>query len=126
LVSTQKTKAKKLLFSVGMKDLEMQTFSVGGPGGGGKDTSNSGVRLVHKASGARGEGRESRSNHQNKRAAFLHLIATTAFKAWHKAEIARRLGCGYEEGPDQLLLRVDEMIATGLKNGQIIEEVYEV
>lgn len=31
-------KEKKLLFSVGMKDFEMQTFSVGGPGGGGKDT----------------------------------------------------------------------------------------
>lgn len=48
-------KEKKLLFSVGMKDLEMQTFSVGGPGGGGKDTSNSGVRLIHHSSGARGE-----------------------------------------------------------------------
>lgn len=37
---------KELLFSVTMKDLEMQTFSVGGHGGGGKDTSNSGVRLI--------------------------------------------------------------------------------
>lgn len=119
------TREKKLLFSVGMKDLEMQTFSVGGPGGGGKDTSNSGVRLIHRPSGARGEGRETRSNTQNKRAAFLHLIATEKFKTWHKAEIARRLGCGYEEGPDQLLLRVDEMISTGLKNGQIVEETYE-
>jgi protein subunit release factor A len=82
----------KLLFSVTAKDFEMQTFSVGGCGGSGKDTSNSGVRLTHRASGAVGEGRETRSNTQNRRAAFRHLIETPKFKAWHAAECARLMG----------------------------------
>ena len=118
-------KEKKLLFSVGMKDLEMQTFSVGGPGGGGKDTSNSGVRLIHRPSGARGEGRETRSSTQNKRAAFMHLIETKEFKAWHKAECARLMGWEPEVNPQQIYARVDHIIETGLKDGSIVEEVYD-
>lgn len=42
-----KNKAKHLLFSVTMKDCDLQFFTVGGPGGGGKDTSSTGVRIVH-------------------------------------------------------------------------------
>lgn len=41
-------KDKQLLFSVTMKDCDLQTFTVGGPGGGGKDTSSTGVRIVHR------------------------------------------------------------------------------
>lgn len=117
-------KEKKLLFSVGMKDFEMQTFSVGGPGGGGKDTSNSGVRLVHKASGARGEGRSARSNMLNKREAFKHLINSPEFKTWHKAEVARLRGLTPLETRGEIFARVDKMIYEGLKDGSIVEEVY--
>jgi protein subunit release factor A len=81
-------KQRRLLFSVTMKDLEMQTFSVGGHGGGGKDTSNSGVRLIHRESGAVGEGREHRSNTQNRKAAFERLANSPKFKAWHKIKCA--------------------------------------
>lgn len=84
--------AQQLLFSVTMKDFEMETFSVGGHGGSGKDTSNSGVRLRHPPSGAVGEGREARSNTLNRRAAFLKLAESPKFKAWHKIECARRMG----------------------------------
>lgn len=52
---------KTLLFSVTIKDVDMQTFTVGGHGGSGKGTSNSGCRLVHRDSGAVGEGRDHRS-----------------------------------------------------------------
>lgn len=83
---------KKLLFSVTMKDLEMQTFTVRGAGGGGKDTSNSGVRLTHRASGAVGEGRECRSNTLNRRAAFEKLVASKRFQDWLKVETARLTG----------------------------------
>lgn len=82
----------KLLFSVTMKDLEMQTFRSGGKGGQGQNKVNSGVRLIHHPSGARGEARDSRDQPQNKRAAFLRLTETSEFKAWHKMEVARRLG----------------------------------
>lgn len=114
---------KKLLFSVTMKDLEMQTFSVGGPGGGGKDTSNSAVRLIHPPSGAVGEGRESRSNTQNRRAAFKHLAESKKFKDWHRIECARRMGQRIPETKEEILARVDQMIEEGLKSGAIkVEE----
>ncbi len=117
-------KERKLLFSVTMKDLRMQTFSVGGHGGGGKDTSNSGVRLIHDASGAVGEGREHRSNTQNRRSAFEKLIETTAFKSWHKIECARRMGQLVPETPEQIMARVDTMIEDGLRSGTIVMEEY--
>lgn len=82
----------KLLFSVTKADFDTQTFTVGGHGGGGKDTSNSGVRLIHRASGAVGEGREHRSNTMNRKAAFERLLATKEWKSWHKAECDRLMG----------------------------------
>lgn len=115
---------KKLLFSVGMKDLVMQTFSVGGHGGGGKDTSNSGVRLIHTPSGAVGEGREHRSNTANRRDAFERLVVSPKFKTWHKAECARRMGQRAIETPEEILARVDRMMLTGLADGTIRVEEY--
>lgn len=79
---------KRKLFSVSIKDCEVQTFTVGGPGGGGKDTSNTGVRIVHPPSGAVGEGREERSQLANKRAAFVRLAKSPIFVAWCKRKAA--------------------------------------
>ncbi len=84
--------AKKLLFSVSIADCEIQTFTVGGPGGGGKDTSNSGVRLIHKPSGAVGTGREERSLQSNKQKAFRRMCETKEFKAWHTMMVAKLSG----------------------------------
>ena len=72
------------LFSVSIKDCTIQTFTVGGPGGGGKDTSNTGVRVTHPPSGAVGEGREERSQQQNKQKAFRRMGESKAFRAWAK------------------------------------------
>lgn len=83
---------RRLLFSVTAKDFAMQTFRSGGKGGQNQNKVNSGVRLIHEASGARGEARDSRHQYQNKRAAFLRLLETKEWKAWHKLEVARRLG----------------------------------
>lgn len=83
---------KHLLFSVTAKDFEVQTFRSGGKGGQNQNKVNSGVRLIHRESGARGEARDSRDQPQNKRAAFERLLETKEWKAWHKMEVARRLG----------------------------------
>jgi hypothetical protein len=109
----------QLLFSVTRKDFDMQTFSVGGHGGGGKDTSNSGVRLIHRASGAVGEGRDHRSNTKNREDAFRRLVNTKKFKDWHRIECARRMGQQIPETEEQIKARVDRMIDEGLKNGTI-------
>src|SRR5262245_44681533 len=47
------------------KDLEMQTFSAGGPGGQHQNKTQSGVRLIHKPTGVRAESRTERSQHKN-------------------------------------------------------------
>jgi protein subunit release factor B len=83
---------KELLFSVTIKDFEVQTFRSGGKGGQHQNKTESGVRLIHHASGARGEARDSRDQHQNKRNAFVRLTNTPEFKSWHKFESARHLG----------------------------------
>lgn len=67
----------------------MDTFTTGGPGGGGKDTSNTGVRIVHLASGAVGRAQDTRYQLENKRLAFTRMAQTAEFRAWAKAEAAR-------------------------------------
>jgi protein subunit release factor A len=73
---------KELLFSVTRKDLDIQTFTAGGPGGQHQNTSNTAVRIKHRPSGAVGEARDSRSQHQNMRAALLRMTESGLFKAW--------------------------------------------
>lgn len=115
----------QLLFSVTKKDFEMQTFTVPGPGGGGKDTSKTGVRLIHKASGAVGEGREHRSVLKNREGAFTRLVNSKKFKDWHRIECARRMGKPVPETEEQIRARVDRMIDEGLKDGTIKVKYFE-
>lgn len=77
-------KSKKLLFSITKNDFEIDTFKSGGKGGQHQNTTNSGVRIRHIDSGAVGESREHRSQHQNKEAAFNRLVKSAKFKIWIK------------------------------------------
>lgn len=83
---------KELLFSVTAKDFEFETFRAGGKGGQAQNKKNTGVRITHRASGAVGVARDSRSQPQNRKAAFMRLLETPEWKAWHRAETLRRLG----------------------------------
>ena len=83
---------RELLFSVTKEDFELQTFRAGGKGGQGQNKRSVGVRLIHHASGARGEARDERSFDQNRKNAFLRLVETKEFKTWHYIETARRMG----------------------------------
>lgn len=83
---------RRLLFSVTKDDFDIQVFRAGGKGGQNQNKVSSGVRIIHRASGARGEARDSRDQPQNKRNAFLRLLETPEWQAWHKLETARRLG----------------------------------
>ena len=82
---------KKLLFCVTKDDCDWQTFRSGGKGGQHQNKTETGVRCIHRASGAVGEARDSRSQHTNKIEAFQRMVETTTFKNWHKLETARRL-----------------------------------
>jgi RF-1 domain len=74
--------ARQLIFSVTIHDCEVQTFRCGGHGGQNVNKVSTGVRVIHHPSGARGEGRETRSQLQNKRSAFLKMAAHPKFKVW--------------------------------------------
>lgn len=74
--------SKELLFSVTKKDLTVQTFKSGGKGGQHQNKTDSGVRIIHKKSGAVGESRDQRSQYQNKKIAFKRLVESSKFKIW--------------------------------------------
>ncbi len=73
---------RELAFSVTLQDCDVQTFRSGGKGGQKQNKTDSGVRIIHRASGARGESREERSQLQNKKAAFRRMAETPTFRAW--------------------------------------------
>ena len=75
---------KKLVLSVSIHDCEVQTFRAGGPGGQNQNKRDTGVRVIHHPSNARGESREERSQMQNKRTAFIRMVDTKEFKLWIK------------------------------------------
>lgn len=80
--------SRKLLFSVTIKDCDVQTFRSGGPGGQHQNKTESGVRVIHRASGAVGESRETRSQHANKRIAFDRLAKSDRFVRWVRLRAA--------------------------------------
>jgi protein subunit release factor B len=83
---------KQKLLSVTIKDCEVQTFCSGGPGGQNQNKRKSGVRIIHRDSGARGESREHKSQDQNKRAAFRRMAETREFSVWLKLQSSRLSG----------------------------------
>lgn len=78
---------RQLLFSVTLADCEIQDFSAGGPGGQHQNHSNTGIRIIHRESGARGESREERSQLLNKRKAFLRMTEHPKFKVWVNRQV---------------------------------------
>lgn len=115
---------RRLLFSVGKKDLIRQTFRSGGKGGQNQNKVESGVRFIHEPSGARGEARDSRDQKTNERNAFIRLVSTEKFKRWWRVEAARRMGQLVPETEEEIRERVDRMIEDGFLNGDILEEVF--
>ena len=77
----------ELLFSITKKDFEIQTFRSGGKGGQHQNKTDSGVRIIHRDSGARAESREERSQARNKRIAFRRLCKTGKFLSWHRRRV---------------------------------------
>ena len=45
------------------------------------------MRIIHPASGARGESQECKSQNQNKKLAFERMTKTKEFQIWHKRKV---------------------------------------
>jgi ribosome-associated protein len=56
------------------REVDVETFRSGGPGGQHRNVTDSAVRLVHRPSGVRVTAAESRSQHRNREVAFARLI----------------------------------------------------
>jgi len=70
------------LFSLTKKDFEFQAFRAGGKGGQHQNKNDTAMRCIHHASGAVGESREFKSQHQNKQTAFKRMTQHPRFKNW--------------------------------------------
>lgn len=81
--------------TVTLKDCDVQTFCAGGNGGSNQNAKQTGVRIIHRASNAVGEARDSRYQWQNKKAAFRRMSESLKFKQW-----VRRIAGLDEELPD--------------------------
>ncbi len=112
--------AKELLFSVTAKDCKWDYFRAPGPGGQHKNKTESAVRCTHIASGAVGQATESRSQHENKRKAFVRMAESDTFKKWHRLECMRRLGqlVEIEETVDKMMKDVK---IEGVADGKWVE-----
>ena len=85
-------KKRRLLFSVTLKDCDVETYISGGHGGQHKNKTQSAVRITHRASGAVGSCTEHRSQNQNKKIAFQRMAETKKFQSWNRVEAARLMG----------------------------------
>jgi protein subunit release factor B len=79
----------ELAFSVSINDCEVQTFRAGGKGGQNQNKRDTGVRIIHHESGARGEARDERSQLQNKRLAFKRMVDSREFQLYIQKRVGR-------------------------------------
>ena len=101
-----------------IKDCRIETFRSGGKGGQNQNKRDTGVRVVHEASGAKGEAREERSQLLNKRTAFLKMADSPQFKQWHKLTVAKMMGQEtVEDRVDKAMQPTNLIIETMGKNG---------
>jgi protein subunit release factor B len=71
---------KEKVLSVTLKDCDVQTKRGHGKGGQHRNTRDTAVKIVHRASGAVGEAQDERSQLQNKRLAFRRMAESNKFK----------------------------------------------
>ena len=107
---------KELMFSVTKKDFEIQTFRCGGNGGQKVNKTSSGVRIIHRDSGAVSESRSDRSQYRNKQIAFKKLTESKVFKDWLRLECAKKVGV-YDE--------IEKSVERALRSRNVKVESYD-
>lgn len=112
-------KKKDLLYRLTKKNFEIQTFRSGGKGGQHQNKTNSGVRIIHKESGAVGESRESRHQHINKKLAFERMYKSKEFQQWHKKKVGYAL-----QGIENMKKEIEEKVKNMMKEENLKIETY--
>lgn len=115
---------RELLFSVQGTELKMQTFTVSGAGGQGRDHVNTGVRFVHPESGATGECREHREQGRNKRAALVKMTKHPKFTFWVHEKVKVIDGKKTaEQIVEEMMARVEDIKVEYQVDGKWVEVV---
>lgn len=83
---------RELLFSVTAKDCEWSYTKGTGAGGQKRNKTSSAVHCNHRPSGAYGYSEASRSQHDNKRDAFVKMAESKEFRTWNRMEAMKRMG----------------------------------
>lgn len=83
---------RELLFRVTKQDFIETHIRGSGNGGQARNKVHSGVRLVHKDSGAVGESTSSRSQGDNRVLAFQRLRETKEWTSWFRTKMAVSIG----------------------------------
>lgn len=83
---------RKLLFSVTKNDCEWSYTRGTGAGGQKRNKTSSAVHCSHRPSGAHGYSEASRSQHENKRDAFVKMAQSKEFQQWNRLEAMKRIG----------------------------------
>jgi protein subunit release factor B len=82
---------RRRVLSVTAADCDLQTFRCGGNGGQNVNTRDTGVRWIHRESGARGEARDERSQLQNKRLAWRRMFNDPRFQLWLRRTLGQEM-----------------------------------
>jgi len=95
---------RELLFTVQREEFDFQTFRAGGSGGQNQNKRDTAVRIIHRASGARGESREHRTQGQNRKAAMRRLVQDPRWRVWLAEQVRLHLGlASVEDQVDRLM-----------------------
>ena len=82
---------RRPLFSLTRKDFRIDYFRAGGKGGQKQNKTSSGCRITHIETGISAEARDTRSQEQNRKAAFMRLYHKPAFQVWMKMRQAEAI-----------------------------------
>ena len=102
--------SKELLFSVTKSDLKFEYFRSSGAGGQHRNKTDTACRCRHVPSGAVAEGKEHKSQKQNKQLAFKRMANSKKFQKWLRLESAKKLGV-----LDRIEKEVEYEIATNVR-----------
>jgi len=85
-------KKREKLFSVTLKDCDVQPYRGSGAGGQKRNKTSSAIRIVHRDSGAVGQCENYREQTKNKSEAFKRMTQTKEFKQWMRIATTRATG----------------------------------
>ena len=106
-------KKKEKLFTVTLKDCDVQPYRGSGAGGQKRNKTSSAIRLVHRDSGAVGQCENFREQHKNKAEAFKRMSQTKEFKTWIRIEATRASG-----ELDRIIKKVEEEVSKAKVEGK--------